>query len=81
MRSGPTELSAIARTRTGGRVRVTARRVGSLFKSRGGRDLGPSMWEYRVRVGRRFTRLTVTMPVREVRADMRRLADRLARGR
>jgi hypothetical protein len=39
------------------------------------------MWEYRVRVGRRFTRLTVTMPVREVRADMRRLADRLARGR
>jgi len=74
-------ISRSVTTAKGTRIRVTARRVGSLFKSRGGRDLGPSMWEYRVRVGRRFTRLTVTMPVREVRTDMRRLADRLARVR
>ena len=75
------EHSAVGMTRTGSRVRVTARRIGSLFKSRGGQDYGPSMWEYQVRVGRRFTRLTMTMPVRKVRADVRRLANRLARSR
>jgi len=68
-------------TAKGNRIRVTARRVGTLFRSRNGRDYGPAIWEYDVRIGRRVKRVAVTMPGREVRADVRRLVNRLARGR
>jgi hypothetical protein len=68
-------------TAKGTRIQVTARRVGTLFRSRNGTDYGPLIWEYDVRIGRRVKRVTVTMPSREVRADVRRLVNRLARGR
>lgn len=78
--AGPV-FSASARTAEGTRVGVTARRVARLFRSRDGRDYGPLIWEYTVRIGRRVKRVSVTLPSREVRADVRRIAIRLAEGR
>ncbi len=74
-------ISRSVTTARGSRIRVTAKRVGTLFRSRNGRDYGPAIWEYDVRIGRRVKRVAVTMPSREVRADVRHLVNRLARGR
>ena len=74
-------ISRSVTTVKGTRIRVTARRVGTLFRSRNGREYGPAIWEYDVRIGRRVKRVVVTKPGREVRADVRRLVNRLARGR
>ena len=68
-------------TRKGTRVRLTARRTGSLFTSRTGRPYGPSLWDCDIRVGRRRTQIAMMMTVRTARSRLRRLAERIGRGR
>ena len=74
-------ISASTITAKGTRVRVTARRSGSLFTSRTGQPYGPSLWDCDIRVGRRRTQMAMLMPVRKIRSALHRLAERIGRGR
>ena len=81
-RAGRTDrrvISTEAASDGGAAIRVTARRVGSLFYSRAGRECGPGLWDLEVRMGRRRRRASWLGTVAEVRKDVRDIASRLAK--